>query len=76
MLFDRSLQPSGFWRDGESTVYYRMELPAGSLNLFIGMSDSGRGEGHDYTGQTEFTLAEGQHVVVEFDHLQKIFIFR
>lgn len=76
VLFDKSLSPSGFWKDGESTVYYRMEIPAGKHTLYIGMSDSGRKEGFDYTGQTDFTLAKGQHVVVEFDHLQKIFIFR
>jgi len=74
--FDKSLAPSGFWNDGESTVYYRVEVPAGTHELYIGMSDSGREQGFDYTGQTEFTLAEGQHVVVEFDHLQKTFIFR
>ena len=76
VLFDKSLAPSGYWKDGESTVYYRMQVPAGSHDLYIGMSDSGREEGFDYTGQTEFTLAKGQHVVVEFDHLQKTFIFR
>ena len=76
VLFDQSMPPSGFWNDGESTVYYRMELPSGSHELFIGMSDSGREDGFDYSGQTEFTLAQGQHVVVEFDHLQRIFIFR
>ena len=76
VLFDQSILPSGFWKDGESTVYYRMEVPVGSHELFIGMSDSGRDEGFDYTGQTEFTFAQGQHVVVEFDHLQQTFIFR
>ena len=76
ILFQQSLAPSGIWKDGESTVYYRMEVSAGSHELFIGMSDSGREQGYDYNGQTEFTLADGQHVVVEFDHLTKSFIFR
>ncbi len=76
VLFEQSLSPSGFWKDGESTVYYRMELPAGSHELFIGMSDSGRDQGFDYTGQTEFTLVEGQRVVVEVDHEQQTFVFR
>ena len=76
VLFEQSIAPSGFWNDGESTVYYRMELPSGSHELFIGMSDSGRDDGFDYSGQTEFTLAKSQHVVVEFDHLQQTFIFR
>ena len=75
-LFQKSLSPSGFWSDGESTVYYRAELPAGKHQLFIGMSDSARKDGFDYSGQTELALEEGQHVVVEFDHLNKAFIFR
>jgi ferredoxin/coenzyme F420-reducing hydrogenase delta subunit len=76
ILYQQSLPPSGFWNDGESTVYYRVELPAGSHQLFIGMSDSGRKDGFDYSGQTEFTLTKNQHMVVEFDHLNKSFIFR
>jgi coenzyme F420-reducing hydrogenase delta subunit len=76
VLYSQSLQPSGFWKDGESTVYNRIELPAGSHELFIGMSDSGRTEGFDFNGRTRVSLAEGQHLVIEFDHRQKSFIFR
>ncbi|NOR19864.1 MAG: 4Fe-4S dicluster domain-containing protein [Xanthomonadales bacterium] len=76
ILYRQSLPPSGFWNDGESTVYYRVEIPVGSHHFFIGMSDSGRQDGFDYSGQTELTLTKGQHVVVEFDHLSKSFIFR
>ena len=75
-LFQQSLSPSGVWNDGESTVYYRAEMPIGKHQFSIGMNDSGREDGFDYSGQTEFTLARGQHVVVEFDHLNKAFIFR
>jgi len=76
LLYKQSLLPSGVWRDGESTVYTRVELPVGDHTFFIGMSDSGREEGFDFTGQTEITLTEGQHVVVEFDAEHKTFIFR
>jgi len=76
VLYEQKLQPSGFWKDGESTIYYRVELPAGTHNLSIGMSDSGREDGFDFTGQSQISLAEGQHIVVEFDHLQKAFVFR
>jgi len=75
-LFQKSLSPSGYWKDGESTVYFRAELPAGKHQLFIGMSDSARKDGFDYSGQTELALKQGQHVVVEFDHLNKAFVFR
>jgi len=75
-LYQRSHSPSGFWSDGQSTVYFRAEIPAGEHQLFIGMSDSGRKDGFDYSDQTLFTLTSGQHMVVEFDHLNKSFIFR
>ncbi|MCP4048998.1 MAG: hydrogenase iron-sulfur subunit, partial [Gammaproteobacteria bacterium] len=76
MLYEQNLLPSGVWKDGESTIYNRIELPVGDYNFFVGMSDSGREEGFDYTGQTELTLTEGQHVVVEFNGLQETFVFR
>ncbi len=76
LMYNQALAPSGFWKDGESTVYDRIELPAGSHEFFIGMSDSGRTEGFDFQDRTRITLSEGQHLVVEFDHRQKSFIFR
>jgi ferredoxin/coenzyme F420-reducing hydrogenase delta subunit len=76
LMYNQALAPSGFWKDGESTIYHRIELPAGSHEFFIGMSDSGRTEGFDFKGRTKISLAPGQHLVVEFDHLQKTFTFR
>jgi ferredoxin/coenzyme F420-reducing hydrogenase delta subunit len=76
ILFDQKLLPSGLSRDGESTLYHRIELPAGNHKLVVGMNDSGRSEGFDYNGETVIDLKSGQHVVVEFNHLQKEFIFR
>ncbi len=76
LMYDQTLLPSGFWKDGESTVYNRIELAAGSHELFIGMSDSGRTEGFDFSNRTSVTLAQGQHLVVEFDHQQKTFVFK
>ena len=76
LMYSQILSPSGFWKDGESTAYKRIELPAGQHELFIGMSDSGRTEGFDFKGRTSIGLLKGQHVVVEFDHRLKTFIFR
>ena len=75
-MYNQTLAPSGFWNDGESTIYERFELPAGSHELFIGMNDSGRKQGFDFDGRTRVSLSEGQHLVVEFDHRQQSFIFR
>jgi ferredoxin/coenzyme F420-reducing hydrogenase delta subunit len=76
VLYKQTLQPSGIWKDGESTVYKRLALPAGKHKLFIGMSDSGRNTGFDYSGEATINFKKGQHVVVEFEHIQREFIFK
>jgi hypothetical protein len=40
------------------------------------MTDSGRAEGFDYALETRITLRPEQHVVVEFDGDQKVFVVR
>lgn len=75
-IYQQSLAPSGLWSDGESVIYDRIEIPAGSHELYIGMSDSDRSEGFDYEGQATISFTKGQHVVVEFDHRQQAFIFK
>ncbi len=76
MLYEAVLQPSGFWNDGESSVYRRLALPAGKKRLFIGMIDSSRSEGFDYSLEQEIDLMPGQHLVVNFDGTQQKFIFK
>lgn len=71
-----TLQPSGIWNDGESTVYRRLRVTAGERDLFIGMRDSGRAEGFDYQHREALPLAAGQNVVVEFDPVKQEFVFR
>jgi hypothetical protein len=75
-LYRETLSPSGVWNDGESTVYARFPLNAGRHRLFIGMNDSGRSEGFDYTLDAEVELRPEQHVVVEFDSDHGVFSFR
>lgn len=74
-VFEETLQPEGIWNDGESNVYARFPISAGTHRLFIGMNDSGREEGFDYQLEAEFTLVPEQHVVVEFDSRQQVFVF-
>jgi len=76
MLYEAVLQPSGFWHDGESSVYRRLSLPAGKQRLFIGMIDSSRSKGFDYSLEQEIDLTPGQHLVVNFDGTQQKFVFR
>ncbi|MEJ8569357.1 4Fe-4S binding protein [Elongatibacter sediminis] len=67
VLYQRTLEASGLWSDGESTVYARFTLPAGTHRMFVGMADSGRETGFDYRHERAVTLRPGQHVVIDFD---------
>lgn len=75
-LYEASRPPTGLWHDGESNVYHRMVIPAGKQKLFIGMIDSRREEGFDYSLEQEVDFLPGQHVVVEFDSIQQSFVFK
>ena len=75
-LYEAVLQPSGFWNDGESSVYRRLAVAAGSQTLFVGMTDSDRGTGFDYTLEQKIELAPGDHLVVNFDGTQQAFVFK
>jgi coenzyme F420-reducing hydrogenase delta subunit len=75
-IYEASVPPTGFWDDGEASVYRRMTVSAGRHRLFIGMSDSGRSEGFDYELEKESELGAGRHVVVEFDDINNTFVFK
>jgi ferredoxin len=75
-LYEASRLPTGWWHDGESNVYHRMVIPKGKQKLFIGMVDSGREEGFDYSLEKEIDFLAGQHVVVEFDSIEQSFVFK
>jgi ferredoxin/coenzyme F420-reducing hydrogenase delta subunit len=75
-LYEAVKQPSGLWNDGESSVYRRLPLKAGRQKLFVGMIDSDRSEGFDYSLEREIDLKPGQHLVVNFDGSRQEFVFR
>jgi len=75
-LYEATLQPSGLWNDGESSAYRRLPVQAGPQKLFIGMTDSDRESGFDYTLEKEVDLAPGQHLVVNFDGMAQQFVFK
>jgi len=76
LVWRQEVPPSGIWNDGESTVYQRLPVAAGMHVLAVGMSDSGRATGFDFTVERSMSLEGGQHVVVEFDPVQQKFVFR
>ena len=73
-IFSETMPPSGLWRDGKANVYRRTIIDAGDYALFIGMNDSGTGEGYDYVQRQFVTITPGQNLVVTFDELQKTFV--
>lgn len=75
-IYEAVLQPAGFWNDGESSAYRRIAVEAGRRQLFIGMTDSDRGQGFDYTLEQEVELAPGDHLVVNFDGTAQEFLFK
>ena len=75
LLYSETLFPSGIWKDGKANVYNRTIVDAGDYSLFIGMNDSGGGEGFDYEHRESLHIMPGQNIVISFDSLNKQFVF-
>lgn len=79
VLYSQTIQPSGIWSDGSSTIYARFPLPAGEQLLTIGMNDSGgdtnQPGGFDYYSEQHLQLQPEQHLVISFDAASSAFTF-
>lgn len=60
-------QPAGLSRDGSSTYYHRLQVPAGTHKLAIRLKDDVRSPGFDYERQADVTLKPAQILVIDFD---------
>lgn len=58
--------PAGLSRDGASTVYHRLALPAGEHRIAVRLKD-GPGAGFDHVRETTVRLREAQVLVIDFD---------
>jgi len=67
--------PSGFARDGASTIYRRLPIVAGKHRITARMSDTPDGE-FNYTREATLDVAPGRVVVVDFDPAQGGFVIR
>ncbi|MFT5140871.1 MAG: quinol-cytochrome oxidoreductase complex cytochrome b subunit [Lysobacterales bacterium] len=74
--YQQSIAPSGIWNDGESTIYQRLVVDSGEHDLYIGMGDSGPGQGFTFEHKQLVDIRPGQHIVVEFDSTQQTFEIR
>lgn len=64
--FAASLPPSGLAGDGQSRVYQRFLVPAGSRSFALRLRDTVRDEGFTFTAERRVTLAEGQSLAIDF----------
>jgi hypothetical protein len=74
-LFRVVAPPSGLARDGASTVYRRVMVPAGTHRIVARLADAADGE-FNYTGDTTVDLAPGHVLVIDFDAAGGGFLFR
>lgn len=58
--------PAGLSRDGASTVYRRLAVPAGEHRIAVRLKD-GTGAGFDHVRETTLRLKEAQVLVIDFD---------
>ena len=58
--------PAGLSRDGASTVYHRLVLPAGEHRIAVRLKDA-PGPGFGHTREATLRLAEAQVLVIDFD---------
>jgi ferredoxin/coenzyme F420-reducing hydrogenase delta subunit len=74
--YHRSMDPSGRWKDGESVFYQRIQVPAGTTTIRVLMADQGTPGDWKFVFEQVLTLADADHVLVEFDHQQNDFLIR
>jgi len=61
-----SLPPSGLSGDGPARAYVRIPLPHGRHDVRIGLRDSGRAEGFDYSWSGSVVLVPRQSLLIDF----------
>jgi hypothetical protein len=74
-VFQVVAPPSGFARDGASTIYRRLPIVAGKHRITARLSDTPDGAFH-YTRDATVDLPPGRVVVVDFDPAQGGFVIR
>lgn len=59
--------PSGLSRDGASSVYHRIAVPAGEHRIAVRLKDSASARGFTHTRNATLTLKPAQVLVIDFD---------
>lgn len=76
VLYADTLQPTGLSRDGISRAYRKFFVPAGRHVIDVGLTDSRRSDGFDYTRRLEADLKPWQNLAIDFKAEQGGFIIR
>ena len=76
LLYRAELPPTGFARDGASTVYQRFPVPAGRHHVRARLKDSVRVPDFNYAKEASVTLLPAQVLVVEFNARGGGFVFK
>jgi hypothetical protein len=74
-LFRVVAPPSGFSKDGASTIYRRVPITAGTHRISAHLADGPTGT-VTFTSDTTIDLAPGRVVVIDFDPARGGFLFR
>jgi hypothetical protein len=74
-LVDATVAPSGLARDGSSTLYRRVEVPAGDHRVVAKLGDSPAG-GFDHVKEATVTLKPGAILLLDFDAKAGGWLFR
>lgn len=75
-VLSRVAVPSGLSRDGASSVYQRLTVPAGELQIAVRLNDDARQAGPTHQRQSMMTLAPAQVLVIDFNADQGEITFR
>ena len=72
----RTANPSGLSRDGASSMYQRVQVPAGEQHLVVRLNDDVRHKGFTHQREATLKLAPAQILVIDFDAEQGGITFR
>jgi hypothetical protein len=65
-IYRHEAVPSGLSRDGASSVYHRLQVPAGQHRIAVRLKDK-VGPGFNHTREATVTLKPAQILVIDFD---------
>ncbi len=74
IVYAQSIAATGFWEDGEASVYERFPVLSGPHQLTIRMRDSARNTGFDYQLNQRIEIKKLQNLVIGFDPSRKQFV--